>query len=569
MNIEYYNDRYQSNIYKGLEHCFLSSRVVEKIRHSKILLIGVGGVGSEVLKNLVFSGFVNIHLVDLDTISVSNLNRQFLFRSEDVGKYKAVVAKDRITKLCSWSHITASVENIRSRKFPLEFFKQFAAVICALDNHKARLYVNEVCAFAQVPLFETGSTGYQGQVIPILAGTTECYNCEPKPPQTEHIPVCTIRHRPETVDHCVVWATYLFEVLFGNLEDSNPLSDEKEYKVSRLSREWEPNDAGSESVTEKDWEDMTCERIMNKFFIEDLQFIESLKEDTVSSPSRMKVPSQEQLRRHLWNVEEKYSVEDLKLEEQNPHQLVWTSDKAYEVFIFCLKQLLRRWKESKSALIFDKDDTISLAFVTAASTLRAIAFDISAKNSFDVRGIAGRIIPALSTTNAVIGGIVVFQLLRFLSGTHIKDLYNARLSQVPRSRPRHSDEVIITPEVIRPPTAECVICHELLLVTCDTRKVTVRQFVEEGLKEQTKVEPFSVATDEGYIIYESEPDDEVSIESRNTDMSTFAQLQVEEQPISILDESGVHYRAWIRHQCDIPLLIERISSFMDDGCDCL
>ncbi|GJD08137.1 SUMO-activating enzyme subunit 2 [Galdieria sulphuraria] len=553
-----------SNIYKGAEHCFSSCQIVEKIRHSKILLIGVGGVGCEVLKNLVFSGFVNIHLVDLDTISVSNLNRQFLFRSEDVGKWKAVVAKDRITKLCPWSQITVSVENIRSKEFPLEFFKQFAAVICALDNHKARLYVNEVCAFAQVPLFETGSTGYQGQVTPILAGSTECYNCEPKPQQTEHIAVCTIRHRPESVEHCIVWAMYLFDVLFGNLEDSNPLSDEKEYKVSHLAREWTFEDGARKTSTEQEWENMTCERVVNKFFIEDLQFVESLKKDTLSSLSILNIPTQEQLRRYLLNVDTKYSVEDLKLEEQNPHQLVWTCDKAYEVLIFCLKQLLRRWKESKSALTFDENDTISLAFVTAASTVRASAFDIVAKNSFDVRGIAGRIIPALSITNAVIGGIVVFQLLRFLSGTCMKDLCNARLSQVSRPRPRYLDEVIITPEFIRPPVAECIICHQLLLVTCDARNVTVRQFIEDGLKKQMNMEPFSVATDVGYIIYDSEQDCEVPVEAQRIDKSTIAQLQVEEQPLSILDESGVYYRGWIRHQCDVSLSIERIFSFGDD-----
>jgi ubiquitin-like 1-activating enzyme E1 B len=497
----------------------------------------------------------------LDTISVSNLNRQFLFRSEDVGKWKAIVAKERIEKLCPWSQVTASVDNIRSRKFPLEFFKQFVAVICALDNHKARLYVNEVCAFAQIPMFETGSTGYQGQVIPILAGSTECYSCEPKPQQqNEQIPVCTIRHRPETVEHCIVWAMYLFDVLFGNLEDSNPLSDEKDYKITYLASDSVSNSETKKTDLDEDWENLTCKRIFHKFFIEDLQSIQELKKDTFLSLSTLKIPSKEQLNNCLLNVQQKYSIEDLKKEEQNPHQSVWTSEKACEVFIFCLKQLLRKWKESQSILMFDENDTISLAFVTAASTLRAEAFGIVPKNSFDVRGAAGRIIPALSTTNAVIGGVVVFQLLRFLSGSPIKDLYNARLSQVPRPRPRHQDEAIISPEVIRSPVEECIICHRLILVSCDATKVTVMQFIEDGLKGQLKLDPFSVATDSGFIIYEAEQDDEAisTASSSKVDTQTIAQLQLEEQPLSVLDDSGVNYRAWIKHQCDVALTTELI-----------
>eukprot|EP00871_Galdieria_phlegrea_P005560 jgi/Galph1/6004/GphlegSOOS_G4655.1 len=532
---------------KGLQQSFDNSKLFQNIQHCKILLVGVGGVGSEILKNLVLSGFVNIHIVDLDTISLSNLNRQFLFRPENVGQAKAQVAAKRIKELCPSAEVISYVEDIRSEKFSIKFFKQFQCVICALDNHKARSYVNEICAFAQTPLFDTGSTGYQGQVIPMLAGTTECYNCEPKVVQKEQIPVCTIRHHPENMNHCIVWALHLYNLLFGDLEQGNALSDEKDYSLRRLffSASEQKIEWKSEIKEFSDnYRDYICRRILNRFFVEDIEYVRTLRESSVLQSS-ITALNLNDIKQSFESAKKNYSINVLE-KEAEPGRASWDISKACEVFIFCTEQLLDKWIESKSVFNFDESETVSMAFITATATLRAKCFGIEAKNCFEVKGIAARIVPALATTNAVIGGIVVFQLLRYMSGVEMNHLNNVRLSQVTRPRPRHQDEVLITSEVIREPSPSCMICHHLIIVTANAHKVTLKELIRIGLNEQLGIVPFSVATDDGYILFEAEQDgDTESIQSCD---SIMASLGLKHKLLSILDDQGKHFRLLIQHE---------------------
>lgn len=117
--------------------------------------------------------------------------------------------------------IEAEHENIMHPKFDMFFFKSFDVVINALDNVKARQYVNTMCVLAGVPLVEGGSTGLLGQSYPIIPHYTECYNCKPRGGnEGEQYAVCTIRSTPDKLEHCIVWAKELFVLLFGKRDDS-------------------------------------------------------------------------------------------------------------------------------------------------------------------------------------------------------------------------------------------------------------------------------------------------------------------------------------------------------------
>lgn len=167
----------------------------------QILVVGAGGIGCELLKNLVMVGLDYITVIDVDTIDKSNLNRQFLFRLKHVGLSKAEVAVATLIEIRPKLHLTGIKANIT--EYGTEFFSQFSLVLNALDNLEARRYVNRLCVASRIPMIDAGTQGKLGQVTVHIPKITACYECEPKPtPKT--YPVCTIRSTPNKPIHCIV-----------------------------------------------------------------------------------------------------------------------------------------------------------------------------------------------------------------------------------------------------------------------------------------------------------------------------------------------------------------------------
>ncbi|AFM97881.1 hypothetical protein EHEL_021270 [Encephalitozoon hellem ATCC 50504] len=184
----------------------------------RILVVGCGGIGCELLKLLATEDFESITLIDCDTIDLSNLNRQFFFNKDDIGKNKAAVAARIFKKLNKTSNVLSMCADIT--KFDVLFFAGFQMVYSCLDNAEARSYVNQRCFMSKTPLVDGGCGGFKGQAY-YFDYSSECFDCIPKKVSKEYL-VCTIRSRPTKFEHCIIWAKHvLLEMKFETDKSSH------------------------------------------------------------------------------------------------------------------------------------------------------------------------------------------------------------------------------------------------------------------------------------------------------------------------------------------------------------
>lgn len=468
------NSRYDSQI------AVFGKEFIEQVHNLKVFLVGSGAIGCEMLKNWALMGLGTgpegeINITDNDSIEKSNLNRQFLFRPSDVGKQKsdvAAVAAVAINPglagkiLAKQDKVGPETENI----FNDDFWNRLDFVTNALDNVDARTYVDRRCVFFKKPLLESGTLGTKGNVQVVYPYLTESYSSSHDPPE-KSIPLCTLRSFPNKIDHTIAWAKSLFQGYFAdacenvNLYLSQPnfsqtlensgdqkttLETIKDYLVDSRPLTFE------ECIS---WARLEFEK---QFSNEIKQLLYNFPKDAVttsgtpfwSGPKRAPTPLEFDIQNenhfnfivaaanlHAFNyglkggadldtyakvlagtkVPEFAPASNVKIQVEENENIESNSGDDGDVI-----QQLKESLPPPSSLAgfrlvpveFEKDDDTNhhIDFITAASNLRALNYDIEPTDKLKTKFIAGSIIPAIATTTALVTGLVCLELYKVIDG---------------------------------------------------------------------------------------------------------------------------------------------------------
>ena len=538
----------------------LGESLLSEILSCRILLIGSGGIGCELLKNLALSGFRHVEVVDLDTIDVSNLNRQFLFRGQHVGLPKCVVAAEAALRMVPPLHAGDDDDGdatylphhgnvFDNARFNVPYFKRFALVLNALDNVSARRRVNRLCLAASVPLIEAGTAGYLGQVTVIdRPSGTECYECQPKPTQKVY-PICTIRSTPSQPVHCVVWAKELYKLCLGpKVEDSMLYEDEESLRAGAEQGDGGGGGGDGDGDEKKDEDEGGGGRTAATKTMAEVEgggestYMDAIRDlrsllgvDPPSSSSSPQSASSASIVRSkargalaaLFDAEivkqigmGRYKTADRVPVPVSPDDIasgtrddvvpptaregyaptdVWSPAECVSELVSCLVEVAEASSEfpSWSPLPeFDKDDDIAMRFVTASSNLRSYVFGIEPIQSlYDAKGMAGNIIPAIATTNAIVAGLQVLQMFHVLRA-QLDAKKNGggeggegRLKECCRYiyclRDKTRKGYLLQPTTLPDPNPDCFVCRNAMLsLSINTNEWTLDMLLRRVLKRE-------------------------------------------------------------------------------------
>ena len=161
-----------------------------KLLESRVLLVGAGGLGSPAGLYLAAAGVGTIGIVDSDAVDLSNLQRQVLHSSDDLGRPKCISAKETMEGINPDVHVIPHQVRLTSANV-LDVVADYDIIVDGADNFPTRYLVNDACVLTGKPLSHAGILRFEGHITTIVPGRGPCYRClYPEPPPPGLVPSC-------------------------------------------------------------------------------------------------------------------------------------------------------------------------------------------------------------------------------------------------------------------------------------------------------------------------------------------------------------------------------------------
>ena len=150
----------------------LSKETQEKISRAKIFICGCGGLGSGVITNLAGLGVGTLGLCDFDRVEITNLNRQFIHKNENIGKYKTESAKEWINSYNPEIKVKTYTDFVSE-----DMVSDYDIIVDCTDNFKTKFQLNDFALKTCKPFIHAGVNGYIGQIMSIIPHKSACLRC--------------------------------------------------------------------------------------------------------------------------------------------------------------------------------------------------------------------------------------------------------------------------------------------------------------------------------------------------------------------------------------------------------
>jgi molybdopterin/thiamine biosynthesis adenylyltransferase len=320
-----------------------------------LLIIGAGAIGCELMKNIALMNIASlkITIIDFDTIELSNLSRQFLFHDKHINKFKCEILAEQIKKINPNINIIALPLKVGHDNINYESMN-LTAILLAVDNIDARKYMDTICLDLCIPMFDSGTDGLKGSTQPIIPFITETYSNSSDPINEISYPVCTIKSFPYNNIHTIYWALEQYELLNSKYNNN--------YSIIN---------------------------IFNEFYYDNINNL--LKEH----------PYDECINGILFWSQGRIKPIPIKYDNSNIlhndfHNLTTTI--------------------INENISYHKDNDICIKWIMIASNLRALNYNIEIIDLYTTKGIVNKIIPAVPTTTALVAGLTIIELIKYLYG---------------------------------------------------------------------------------------------------------------------------------------------------------